>query len=111
MAGQNQRVAGVSCCGTGNLRGQVISDGLPGFKEARMSFTARAETAGIGLVKVQIGNPIADGSTAAEGQHQQFVGVIHSEETCHIAEVGGTGERLVYTGEFEIILHVLIKFI
>jgi hypothetical protein len=76
-----------------------------------MRFTARADTAGIGLAKVQVGNPVADGSTTAEGQHQQFVGVIHGEEACHIAKVGGADERLVYTHMFEITLDILIKLI
>lgn len=93
VASQNQRVAGISRHGTRNLRSQGISDSSPGLEEARVSFTARAEAAGICLVKVQIGNPIADGVTASEGQHKQFIGVIHGEEARYVAEIGGADER------------------
>ena len=113
VARQDQPVAGVRRRSTCNPWGQIISDSFPGLEESRVRRAARTEAAGIGLAEVQVGNPIADGMAASEGQHDQLIGIVYGEETCNIAKFGGAnmhGQFGVVFGR-EIILHILIEFV
>lgn len=92
VARQDQPVAGVRRRSTCNPWGQIISDSFPGLEESRVRRAARTEAAGIGLAEVQVGNPIADGMAASEGQHDQLIGIVYGEETCNIAKFGGVIE-------------------
>lgn len=60
-----------------------------------MRFTAITQVTGIGQIKVQVGNPVADRLAAPEGDHDLFIRFVDGYESSSVAEVIST-ETLVF---------------
>ena len=88
VTGQDEAEAGILGHGADQGGHHIIRDHCPGLEEAGVSLAANAKTAGVSLAKVQVGDPVADGSAAPEGKHQELVGGVHGKEASHVAELG-----------------------
>ena len=64
-----------------HLGGDDGGDVLPGFVEAAVHFTARADVAHRGEAKVQVGDPVLEVRAAPEGEHDVLVGRIDGDES------------------------------
>lgn len=95
MARHDQLVARVGLHGRLDLGRDVGRHGLPRRQEARMRLTAITQITGIGQVKVQVGDPVADSATAPEGDHDQFIRLVDGHEAGNVAKLRGA-EALVF---------------
>lgn len=90
MTRQDEFIARVGLESRGNPRGQIVGNRLPGFQKAVVSFAASAQATRVREAKVQVGDPCSQSSTASEGEHEEFVGLVCGQEAGYIAELGGT---------------------
>lgn len=93
VACDDELVVGV--CGYGLVEhgGDGVSDVGPGGPEAVFGLAAFAEL-GVCVGEFYIGDPVADGVGAAEGEDDCLVGIVYGEESSGVRG-GGTDSQLV----------------
>ena len=66
----------------------------PGLPEAAVGGAVGAEVGFHGL-EVEVGHPVFDGGGAAEGNDDEFVGVVEGDVACYVGagESGGVSEK------------------
>lgn len=114
VAGNHERVAWVGLLGGVDLALQRSSDGLVVAPEPGVDLAAAAQGAGL-HGSVEVGEPIAEGAAAPEGQHNQLVGVVGGQEAGRIAKriyTGAASERMISAPwGTEQGFHLLVEFI
>lgn len=113
VAANHQPIARIGLLGGVDLGLQRGSDGLVVAPEPGVDFAAAAQGAGA-HGSVDVSDPIAEGAAAPEGQHDQLVGVVGSQEAGRVAPLiyaGVVSEQIVSSQEHRGKVRLLVKFV
>ena len=81
MPGEVEGIARIRAHRGLDLARQIVCSGFPCLPESSVNLAASTEVIVILQDEVKISNPVLDGATASEGDHEPLVGVVRGQET------------------------------